>query len=60
MSLPSISEKTLALCSGRKTRKQHLAMIKALAKTQGETAAMCYWLSECARISRASVNEAMR
>ena len=60
MSLPSISEKTLALCSGRKTRKQHLATIRAISKTQGEGPALRYWISECARISRASVNEAIR
>lgn len=60
MSLPLISEKTLALQSGRKTRAQHLAMIRALAKTEGEGAALRYWISECARISRAAVNEAMR
>ncbi len=40
MSLPILSDKTLALQSGRKTRAQHLAMIRALARTEGEGAAL--------------------
>ena len=60
MSFPILSDKTLALQSGRKTRAQHLAMIRALARTEGEGAALKYWLSECPRISRDAVNHAMR
>lgn len=60
MSLPILSEKTLALQSGRKTRAQHLTIIRVLARTKGEGAALKYWMSECPRISRDAANQAMR
>ncbi|EIP99345.1 hypothetical protein OpiT1DRAFT_03859 [Opitutaceae bacterium TAV1] len=60
MSALDLSNKTLALQSGRKTRTQQLVMIRVIARDRGETAALKYWLDECPRISRAAANQAMR
>lgn len=60
MSLPKISDKTHALQTGRRTRKDHIAMIRAKARTSGDTAAMVYWIDNCAStVSRKSFFEAI-
>ena len=57
MSLPHVSKKTLALQSGRKGRKDHIATIRALKRNGGD--AVTYWLRECPRlISLKSFNAA--
>jgi hypothetical protein len=58
MSLPQISQKTLIRKPERRTRVQHLSIIRALACTEGHAAALVYWLQYCPRISRASFNAA--
>lgn len=58
--IPQISQKTLDLQSGKRTRKKHLAMIRAIHSTQGFDAAARYWLSDCPRISKAAFYEAAR
>ncbi len=60
MGIPKISDKTLALQSGRKTRSRHLIMIRAIYKAQGIEAATRYWLNECPRISKSAFQETIK
>jgi len=61
MSLPKISNKTHALQTGRRVRKDHLAMIRVKARTVGADEAMVYWLRECAAsVSKKSFMDAIR
>lgn len=41
-----------------RTRKQHLAIIAAKRRIEGESAATVYWLTHCPRISKAAYQNA--
>ena len=43
-----------------KTRKEHLQIMRAIAKNEGADKAMKYWLTEAPRISKKAYMEAIR